>query len=212
MLCAEISRHLNRPVAIGGRSSSLVTSIAGADPSSTALVVLLTKDVLVTPACVAEIYTALNAGLPLISILVDSGGYSFDETRERLSRGEVGAWKPSNGSAEEFAAKLRNKLGVDDNFKLSDVQEKVYSSLSTVIARPWTTNGSDNQFDALVADVCSRIPVSRKLSTLRPRFASTLAQSVHAFSGGRHSSGALTPSAAEDIPAVPSTRQEFPSC
>eukprot|EP00966_Prymnesium_polylepis_P239801 5545392-Prymnesium_polylepis.1 len=62
VLGAEISRRLDRAICLGGDPDSHDKVLL-----SSAVVLVLTKDLLVTPSCIAELYAACKSGLPIIS-------------------------------------------------------------------------------------------------------------------------------------------------
>ena len=104
---AELSRKLNRFVGLGGQpdTPSLI-------PRSNSLLVLLTKDLLMTVSCVLEMYTAIRNKVPIITVCVDNGGY-------------------------DYAASSRQLSSLDEWFKgAADVREKLVESLSQATSQP----------------------------------------------------------------------------
>ena len=149
VLGAEIERRLDRPVDVGGDSDSAhVVLRAGS------VIALLTKNLLTTPSCVVELFSALNAGVSLSPVLLDGGGYNFEETRARLA-GDVETWL-QHGLHDGFSEILHEMVGkaVD----LSDVKNLLYASITSIIAITWVPHASPNQFAATLNDICSRVP------------------------------------------------------
>jgi len=166
VLGAEISRRLDRTVRLGGDKDALDAVLL-----SRAVVLVLSKDLLVTPSCIAELYAALKSGLPIISVLLDHGGYDFEETRRRLG-GDLEKW--FEGRTEDQLEKpLREllddnvDLAVDDNVDLADVQKTIYSNITSIIAIAWQPHGSQNLFVAAINDVCHMVPAPVPLRQLK---------------------------------------------
>jgi len=155
VLAAEIARGVDRPVHRGGDEESLEMI-----PAASCVVVLLTARLVVSPRCVAELFTALKADLPLITVLLDQGGYSFEDTRRRLNS-DLDSWTKDLAN-EDLLVNLKEILG--DQINLSHVQKSIYSSITSVIATTWVPHGSRNQFVATVNDVCAQIPSKAKMN------------------------------------------------
>jgi len=152
VLAAEIARRLDRCVSLQGGGDARDTVLR-----SSCVVVLLTKNILVTPHCVVEMFVALQAGLPLVTILLQGGDYSFEDARSRL-RGEVSAWGAGLADAS-FLVTLQTMLG--DSTDLVEVQQVIFSSITSLIATHWVQHGSRNQFQAMLNDICERVPAKR---------------------------------------------------
>ena len=155
VLAAEIARGVDRPVHRGGDKESLEMIQA-----ASCVVVLLTKNLVVSPRCVAELFTALKADLPLITVLLDQGGYSFEDTRRRLNS-DLESWTKDLPN-EDLLVHAKEILG--DQIDLSHVQKSIYSSITSVIATTWVPHGSRNQFVAAVNDICAQIPPKTKMN------------------------------------------------
>ena len=48
------------------------------------LVVVLSKEVLLRPWCLLELYTAINANVPIVAVDVEGRGYDYAEAAEYL--------------------------------------------------------------------------------------------------------------------------------
>ena len=149
VLRAELCRTLDRMVLDGGGEISSCTWIAQAG----AAIVLLTKGLISDPGCVAEMYTAIRAGLKIVTINVDQGGFDFEEIRIRLS-GNLSSWSqglPNQHFLQDVASKL------PDDTDLNEVQAVLYSTLTSIIAIYWQSHGGQNHFAAVLGEVSARI-------------------------------------------------------
>jgi len=149
VLRAELCRTLDRMVVDGGGEIASCAWIAQAG----AAIVLLTKGLISDAGCVAEMYTAIRAGLKIITINVDQGGFDFEEIRIRLS-GNLSSWSqglPNQHFLQDVASKL------PDNTDLNEVQTVLYSTLTSIIAVFWQSHGGPNHFSAMLGEVSTRI-------------------------------------------------------
>ena len=195
VLMAELSRALDRNVLIGFDEETVnAISFCGA------AIVLLTKDLITNPHCVAEMYEvwdvvepnwrpsrpcsafylsslavllsdaqccplpdawqAIVMGLPFFTVLLDNGGYDFEDTRRRLSSNmstwggawagaqschpAISRWKSTSGS-EELSISLRCASGCTPPLRTSSQ----YRGASAA--------GQMNHFAAFISEVCARI-------------------------------------------------------
>jgi len=157
VLKAELSRKLNCFVGLGNDADTPLLV-----PHTLAHVVMLTEHVLTTPSCILEIFSAIKAGLPVITILVDQGGYNFQESSQRLS--SASEWARGLSEADVSAqlsmlvAALRLPGSLSAGFTREDVRLSLFEAITSIIAIPWQPQGGVNHFVAVMADVASRIP------------------------------------------------------
>jgi len=155
VLKAELSRKLNRNVPLG--EEDVVQSLVALRVS--AHVVLLSERLLTTPSCVVEMYVAIRARVPVITILLDQAGYNFQDAGMRLS--SVAEW--TRGLADEaFALPLRAQLAalssISQPVPLEEVQQALLETITAVIAIPWQPQGGRNHYAAVMAEVACMIP------------------------------------------------------
>lgn len=155
---AELSRHLDREVQLGGDDVAL-SAIARVS----AVVVLLTEKTIVNVRCVVEILAAIQSQRPIITITVDGGGFNFEDCRKRLTGGGLAEWGRDLQPAE-FTTPLRAsiaRLWPGENFEKISIrlaQEMIYGTVCSIIAVPWLPQGGPNQTLAVMKEVAVRIP------------------------------------------------------
>ena len=150
VLKAELSHKLNRYVALGAKAK--VEDITRAS----ALVVMLSGELLTTPQCIVQIYAAVEACMPIITVLVDGGGFDFAAASRQLS--EPGLWGHGLSNNEfnqpllEALAKLPTKPQVED------VQGALRSTITAIVAIPWQPHGRPHHVAAVMTDIAQTIP------------------------------------------------------
>jgi hypothetical protein len=160
VLRVEIARKLDRTVGLGGNAENLV-------PYCGAIVVLLTKRLIVTPQCVVEIYAAIRAGVRVITVLLDHGDYSFEDTRSRLG-GTLDMWAVGESQATFHRPLAELLAGLSNPPDLRVVQKALYDTLTATIAVHWQPHAGPNHYEAVIADITAGIP-----AWTRPRRASS---------------------------------------
>ena len=140
-----------------------------------AAIVLLSKGVLYDPECVAGIFMAIRAGVPLIPIVLEQGGYDFADSRNRLG-GSLSDWAfglpnddflPVLETLLESLAEAAKKNGATDTINARVVQTTIFRTLLNIIAIPFSPHGGPNHYHAVMSVVHSRIPHANKASNAR---------------------------------------------
>jgi len=146
VLRSALSMKIGSGCAIGGGEDSF-TFVS----ESELFVVILTKELLSSPASLFEIWMASMRNLPIVTVSITGGGYdfanataAFDDLPATLDALWVGN-----------SQKLQDQL--PDGTTVADVGRLLRTSLTTVIALSWAT-ASKNQLDAVVDDIITSIP------------------------------------------------------
>ncbi|KAL1498936.1 hypothetical protein AB1Y20_013457 [Prymnesium parvum] len=129
-------------------------------PQSLLVVLLLTKRLLSDPIALFEAWTALQLRLPLATVAITGGGYDYDHA----SRVYADLHSVLHRSLSVDAEDLEERL--PEEHSLSAMGDILHSTLTAIIALPWTPAGSKNQLTALVEDIVARIP-KKKLQVSR---------------------------------------------
>jgi len=150
VLKAELSHKLNRYVGLGTKAKAVDITRASA------LVVMLCGELLTTPQCIIQIYAAVEARMPIITVLVDGGGFDFAAASRQLS--EPGLW--GHGlSDDEFNQPLSEALAkLPTKPKLEDVQGALRSTITAIVAIPWQPHGRPHHVAAVMTDIAQTIP------------------------------------------------------
>ena len=117
------------------RRVGLVPSTGFMNEPSDGLVLLLSKHTLQYPACLVAVVETLEAGKPVVAVLLDGRGYSFSATQLLLHE-------------------LRDELAPDE---LHDARAKMCEHLVNVIAVTWYPEAGNNQLDAAAEDIIHRL-------------------------------------------------------
>eukprot|EP00966_Prymnesium_polylepis_P252903 5846145-Prymnesium_polylepis.1 len=126
VLRSELATYLGKACAVGGG-----TMTADLIPGSGAFVLLLTRQILTDADALFEIWTALQLGLPLITIVV-TGAYDFAEASSTLSDLSAGMERAKSGTE---ISKLRARL--PDDTDVDCIGRLIQSSISAMIAISW---------------------------------------------------------------------------
>jgi len=145
VLRSELQMKLGRSCAIGGGDETdrwIEESQLG--------VVLLTKRLLENPIALFEAWGLVQEQTPIVTVAITGGGYDYELASAVYA--DLPAHLTKLGKVDELARLL------PDGVTVADVGTKLDSTLTSIIALPWTPAASKNQLDALVDDIISRIP------------------------------------------------------
>jgi len=145
-LRSKLEMRLGRGCAIGGGEET-----ASFVPRSFLMVVLLTKNLLSTPAALYEIWLATQQTIPIVTVALSGGGYDYENASTILED----LASSLDGCRPGKLAELQERLPV--GFTVQDVGNKIQLSLTTIIALSWSP-ASDNQLQAVVNEIISRVP------------------------------------------------------
>ena len=99
---------------------------------------------------------AIHAKKPIITVLLDQGGYQFEDSRTRLG-GDLADWgrgMPEAAFHEPLTARLAK---LPQPPALGDVQRALYSTLTSTIAIQWQPHAGPNHYEAVLADIAAAI-------------------------------------------------------
>ena len=131
--------------------------------SASSLVVLLTKQLLLSPVAIIDIFLGIQGRIPIITVLVDHGGYDFESASKLLSDPQL--WERELGEARSKAlTALLLRVG-GEAVTLENLQGALLANLLPVIAIPWQPQGGANHVAAVMADLEAAIPASTKVPT-----------------------------------------------
>ena len=111
---------------------------------SDVLVLLQSSEVLLRPWCIFEIVTAIDAGIPIVSIVVASKGYDFVEMGNLMLHLDTLLEERNPG-----APKLLTETGID----LKAAAWKLSSTIPNVISIGFNSSGSQNSIMASLMDL-----------------------------------------------------------
>jgi len=151
VLRSELAIKLGRGCAVGGSPDS-----AAFIPESELIVVLLTKKLMTDPLALFEIWTALQRGLPLATVVVSGGGYDYDEASACYEDLHTALDGVRFGAASELLAKL------PDGTTIAAVGEQLHASLTALIALSWSPFSTRNHLDSVVDEIFARVPKAKK--------------------------------------------------
>ena len=162
VLRSELEAKIDRRCAVGGLpvSSSLIAQ-------SDLVVALLTKQFVSDTSTLVEVWTALKKGVPVVTVMVAGGGYSYEEASAAYNNLATALDRMEEGAS----AKLQSKL--PDGVTVAHVGEMIHSQLTAIIAILWSPNGTKNHLNAVLDDVLVRMqkkpkPLKRIFSFGRP--------------------------------------------
>jgi len=158
VLRSELAVSLRRGCAVGGGADS-VKFVEQSD----AFVVLLTKRLPTDPDALLEIWTALEAGLTIITVAI-TGAYDFAAAAAAWADLPAAMEATRPGSSDELKARLPPDADVAATGRL------IHSTLTAIIAISWSPHYGRNHMNAVVDDVVGRmVKRQRRLAgTRRP--------------------------------------------
>jgi len=158
VLRSELAVSLRRGCAVGGGADS-VKFVEQSD----AFVVLLTKRLPTDPDALLEIWTALEAGLTIITVAI-TGAYDFAAAAAAWADLPAAMEATRPGSSDELKARLPPDADVAATGRL------IHSTLTAIIATSWSPHYGRNHMNAVVDDVVGRmVKRQRRLAgTRRP--------------------------------------------
>ena len=110
---------------------------------SEVVVVLLTANVLHRPWTLVQLYEAIRAGIPIVSVLIDGGGYDFAHADTLLSDLSIGLEKATgDASAYNILRQLCQERGLSPR-RLQRVLGTALASLLAINYRPCLLYTSD---------------------------------------------------------------------
>mmetsp|Transcript_21131 Transcript_21131/g.45962 ORF Transcript_21131/g.45962 Transcript_21131/m.45962 type:complete len:749 (+) Transcript_21131:79-2325(+) len=155
LLQLMLVRKLDRPVFLDATDADDIRKILSAGVChSDALVLVQTAGVLHRPWCLLEVYTAIRNRVPVLPLLIEGGGYNFDEARAHLA--DLGASLDRTNAGT--AAALRELLasGVVPlppdaaPATLEDMSLVLSKSIPFLISGAFNPAGSENHVAAAV--------------------------------------------------------------
>jgi hypothetical protein len=116
--------------------------------SSLVLIVILTKDVLTRPWCLAEIYSAIEAQVPIVAVNIEGQGnpYNFDASLAFLQSTDFAS---TLEAANPGAVDVLSKQGID----VEKLGKAVGGVLPYIIAKPYNVSASERIRDAQLLDI-----------------------------------------------------------
>ena len=119
---------------------------------SDVVVVLQSKDVLTRPWCLLELYAAVTAGIPIVSLVCSGKGYDFAAAEDYLLHLDT-SLPASNPSA----------VGVLEahDAPVLRVAQMLWACLPNIISVPLNSSGSENAIQAAVADLINAMQRAR---------------------------------------------------
>ncbi|KAL1502963.1 hypothetical protein AB1Y20_011034 [Prymnesium parvum] len=149
VLRASLSAKLGRKCVISGEEGCTI------EPSQLC-VVLLTKQFLSDPAALLEAYIALELAAPIVTIMIAGGGYDYETASNAYAQLPKYLNEIHLGGEGALAELLPEEVTVEQ------VGEKMYHHLTAIIATNWAPAASQHQLDAVVDQICARMPSKRK--------------------------------------------------
>eukprot|EP00966_Prymnesium_polylepis_P257165 5940637-Prymnesium_polylepis.1 len=108
-------------------------------------------------------WTALNNGVPLISVSVVGKGYDFEAAAETLENLPKAMEQMRPGSAADLKATLPEDTDVASLGKL------IHSNLTAIIAISWNPSQGTHHMDAVVSDIVQRMQKNPRSSRVSRR-------------------------------------------
>jgi len=154
VLKAELSRKLNRYVGLCDEENTFELI-----PQASALVVVLCDKVLITPSCIIVMYAAIEANVPIITVLLDGGGYNFADATSQLSDPELWGSRLPNSLFKQPLLEHFSGPPRQEKVELEAVQRALRATVMPIIAIPWQPQGgSKNHYDAVTTHIANSIP------------------------------------------------------
>lgn len=108
--------------------------------NSACLLLVQTKSVLTRPWCLLEIFEAVRLSIPIVTVLIDGGGYDFAEAAHFLQNLEAELELANPGALKELRERLEKR-----GFKVETLAHALSNVLPSIISvgqvpctRPWT--------------------------------------------------------------------------
>ena len=147
VLRSELSMKLGRGCVIGGS-----TDAAAFIGESQLFLVLLTRQFLIDPIALSEVWSALQFGLPITTVAVTGVGYDYSEAATAYADLPTALERAQPGAA------MRLQELLPEGTTVAAAGEKLGANLTSIIAISWSPLGSKNQTEAVVSDIIARIP------------------------------------------------------
>ena len=120
---------------------------------SEVVVVLLTANVLHRPWTLVQLYEAIRAGIPIVSVLIDGGGYDFAHADTLLSDLSIGLEKATgDASAYNILRQLCQERGLSPR----RLQRVLGTALASLLAINYRPGGDMAYTDAVIRDIVQR--------------------------------------------------------
>jgi len=172
----------------GGGASEPSLFVAPAEEAAS-LVILLTKSTLQSPECLFAAARAINAGTPVVLVLLQGRGYSFPDAQLLLSdlRAHLppAALESFEGYLDAAGLPLSREdapLSANGASRVEDVQAQLLDTIPNVIAINWAPEGGANRLAATVEDIFRRLPDLTAAAKQRSRSSSSLSRTARRIS------------------------------
>jgi hypothetical protein len=153
VLCARFKLKSDQ-VFLDSNSLEDLRHIINLVKNSKILFLLLTKNVLSRPFCLAEIATAISGQIPIIAVNLEGQGYSFEESRNFLA-------------SQSFRTALENRNPgasaslEEQGFNVDDLGQTLSAVLPNIIAKPFNPAASErvraSQIDDIIGGIVEKI-------------------------------------------------------
>ena len=147
-LKSELERALGAEIFLDSDDLKDLRKLGQHVVDSDVLVLLQSSDVLLRPWCVYELHTAIDAGIPIVAVMVASKGYDFADAGQLMLHLDTLLEARNPG-----ASKVLNEVNVD----LKTAAWKLSSTVPNVISVPFNPSASQNAIAASVLDLIEGI-------------------------------------------------------
>ena len=154
---------------------------------SRALVILLTANVLYRPWTLVQVYEAIRAGIPVISVLIDGGGYDFAHASALLTDLASGLEK---AEGDTTSLTLLHQLCYARRISPRRLQMVLKETLAHLLAITFRPGNGVEYTDAVMKDIVLRASNSTTSDTHASAAASSLNASTSSDAGNAAKSGA----------------------
>ena len=164
LLHSRLEKTLGKPVFLDTSDSDDLRRLLAEDVcGSRALPLLQTRDVLVRPWPLLELFVGVRTGKQIVPVYVEGKGYSFEDARTTMQDLAATIERRNPGGLQELEFQLQQ---LPEPATVEELQQALAQTLPNAISVRFDPAGTDNHLNAVVLDIIDKVCGRRGLAAL----------------------------------------------